>query len=112
MQTKPLLDLILQLLEDMKAKDIVILNVRSLTDIMDSMIICSGTSTRHTQSIAEYLTTQTKVHGVSALGVEGQEYGDWILVDLGDVVVHIMLPETREFYSLEKLWSTTPQQSL
>lgn len=102
--TQELLTFIVAQLEDVKAKDIVILDVRSLTDIADAMVVCSGSSNRHTRALAENLLVAGKARGLSAVGVEGQEYGDWILVDLGDVVVHIMLPETREFYGLEKLW--------
>ncbi len=107
MNSQELLDLVLKILEEMKARDIVSLDVRHLTDVMDFMVVCSGTSNRHTKAVAEHIIVDSKAKGVMPFGVEGQEFGDWILVDLGDVVVHIMLPETREFYSLEKLWSTT-----
>jgi ribosome-associated protein len=73
------------------------------------MVICSGTSSRQTKSIADRLAMESKREGIKPLGVEGLETGDWILVDLGDVLVHIMLPEAREFYSLEKLWSSAKQ---
>ena len=107
MHSQQLLDLVLKILEDMKGQDIVALDVRHLTDVMDFMVVCSGTSNRHTRAVAEHIIVDCKAKGVMPFGVEGQEFGDWILVDLGDIVVHIMLPETREFYSLEKLWSTT-----
>lgn len=91
-------------LEEMKAKDIVSLNVRKLTDITDSMIICSATSSRHAKSTADFLVSQCKAQNYPPIGVEGTDFSEWILVDLGDVIVHIMLPSARDFYSLEKLW--------
>lgn len=91
-------------LEEMKAKDIVSLDVRKLTDITDAMIICSATSSRHAQSMADFLVSQCKAQNIPSLGMEGADFGEWILVDLVDVIVHIMLPSSREFYSLEKLW--------
>ncbi len=109
MPSSTLLNFVLHILDEMKAQEVVTLDVTHLTDIADAMVICSGTSNRHTKSIAEHLLTESKQQGRQPLGIEGQEFGDWILVDLGDVIVHIMLPETREFYSLEKLWSSAKQ---
>lgn len=109
MQSSTLLKLVLHVLEEMKAQEVVTLDVAQLTDVTDSMVICSGTSSRHTKSIADKLVMASKHEGTKPLGVEGEEAGDWILVDLGDVLVHIMLPEAREFYSLEKLWSSAKQ---
>lgn len=106
MNSAELLAFVLHNLEEMKAQDIVTLDVHSLTQITDSMVICSGTSSRHTQSIANSLVSHSKAQGVMPIGVEGEDYGDWILVDLGDVIIHVMLPPTREFYSLEKLWKS------
>lgn len=109
MSSAELLKLIITLLEDMKAQEIQALNVEKMTTITDHMIICSGTSSRHTRSIAQHLATETKKQGIMPLGVEGEAEGDWILIDLGDAIVHVMLPDTRAFYSLEKLWTASEQ---
>jgi ribosome-associated protein len=104
-----LLKTTLAALEDMKAVDIRVIDVRELTSITDIMVIASGTSTRHIKSIADNVEQEAKKIGVKALGVEGDKGAEWILVDLADVVVHVMLPEIREFYALEKLWSVGGQ---
>ncbi len=98
-------DLVINALEDLKAIDITFLNVSELTPITDEMIFCSGTSNRHVKAIAENLIEEAKHNGMQPLGVSGKEDAEWVLVDLADVVVHIMLPEAREYYQLEKLWS-------
>lgn len=107
MNTAALAKLVVNTLEDHKALQITELDVTELTDITDRMIICSATSTRHAHSIADNLITTAKASGVKPLGVEGEEASEWILIDLQDVVVHVMLPEIRAFYSLEKLWGMT-----
>ena len=99
---------IMSALENLKGKDIVTLDVHELTDVMDTLIIASGTSNRHSRSLAENLVLETKKAGFRALGVEGLETGDWVLVDFGDTVVHVMQQETRDYYELEKLWSMKP----
>ena len=91
-------------LEELKARQIVTLDVSTLTDVMDTLVIASGTSSRHVKSLADNVTTQLKKQGFQPLGVEGADVGEWVLVDLGDVVVHVMLPEARDFYDLERLW--------
>lgn len=97
-------------LDDLKGKDIVTLDVRELTDVTDYMIICTGTSNRHVNSLANNVAMELKKAGNPAQGVEGAgPSAEWALVDFGDVVVHIMLPDTRDFYDLERLWSTPAQ---
>jgi ribosome-associated protein len=105
MELEALRDVVLQALDDMKAKDVVVLDVRSKTSITDIMIIASGTSDRHVKSIAETVAFKAKQAGEAPLGTEGVEAGEWALVDLNGVVVHVMLPKVRDFYHLERLWS-------
>lgn len=92
-------------LEDMKAVDLVVLDVGHLTDVMEYLIVASGTSNRHVKSLAENVVVESKKAQMPPLGVEGQDAGEWVLVDLGGVVVHVMLPATRAFYDIERLWS-------
>jgi ribosome-associated protein len=112
MQTEQLCQLILKALEDLKAKDIVVLDVTALTQITDYMIICSGTSNRHVKSIADNVITEAKQNKACFIGMEGEDTGEWVLVDLDDAIVHIMLPKVREFYQLEKLWDIKPEQTI
>ena len=107
MKSTQLKKLVIEILDEYKAQDITSLKVDQLTDITDYMIICSGTSSRHVHSLSDHLITTIKKHHIRPLGVESEPLGTWTLVDLGDVIVHIMLPETREFYKLEKLWGIT-----
>jgi ribosome-associated protein len=100
-----LLEIVIAALQDVKGAEIKVIDVRGLTSITDRMVIVSGTSSRHIKALAENVVLEARRHGFAALGVEGEETTGWILVDLSDVVVHIMMPETREFYALEKLWS-------
>lgn len=104
MQAEQLKDLVVDQLEGSKAKDIKVLNVKGLSSVTDYMIIASGTSSRHVKSVAHNLVSSVKDEGVQPLGVEGDDVAEWVLVDLGDVVAHIMMPQTRDFYQLEKLW--------
>ncbi len=97
-------------IEDMKGVDMKVLDVSDLTSITDRMIVVSGTSKRHLMSIADHVALEAKKAGFPPLGIEGGSMADWVLIDLGDVVVHVMLPLTREFYELEKLWSVGPVQ--
>ena len=105
MQLEQLKLLVLKEIENMKGRDIIVLNVEGLSDITDCMVICSGNSKRHVQSIAENVATSLKHAGLQPLGIEGETAGDWVLVDVGDLVVHVMQDEARDFYQLEKLWS-------
>lgn len=104
MQDKEMYDFIIDKLDDLKARDIRVLDVTDKSTITDCMIICSGNSSRHVNSIADHLATEAKHAGLSLLGIEGQDAGEWVLVDLGDAIVHVMQEETRDFYQLEKLW--------
>jgi len=92
-------------LEDLKAKDGREIDVRGKTSVTDFMVVASGTSSRHVKSIADEVIRRAKGIGLAPLGVEGEREGEWVLVDLGDVVVHVMLPRVREFYGLERLWT-------
>ena len=96
-------------LDELKAKDVVEIDVRGRTSVTDHMVIVSGTSTRHVKSIADEVTRFAKKLGVMPLGVEGEREAEWVLVDLGDVIVHVMLPRVREFYALERLWTVGDQ---
>ncbi len=102
-----LLDVVLPSLEDTKALDVRIMDVRSLTTITDTMVICTATSSRHAHALYKNLLDDLKKHNFSGRGVEGESEGQWILVDLSDVVVHVMQAETRKFYQLEELWTLT-----
>ncbi len=105
MQVEQLRDLVVDALEDMKAQDIKVLDVRGKTGITDFFIIASGTSDRHVKAIADSVAFQAKQAGEPALGTEGADEGEWALIDLNGVVVHVMQPRVRDFYQLEKLWS-------
>jgi ribosome-associated protein len=96
---------VIDALEELKAKDVREIDVRGKTSIADLLVIASGTSARHVKSIANEVTKFAKQAGVAPLGVEGEVEGEWVLVDLGDVIVHVMLPRIREFYGLERLWT-------
>lgn len=112
MKTSPLVKLVVHAVEDIKGLDLKVLDVAALTTITDYMVICTGTSNRHVKSIAENIIVRAKEAGYRPLGVEGIDAGEWVLVDLGDVVVHAMQAQTRIFYQLEKLWDVPPPEPL
>jgi ribosome-associated protein len=99
-----LAQVVLDALADMKAVDVKALDVRGITDITDTMVVASGTSDRHVKSIADRVVQRCKEAGFRPYGIEGERDGEWVLLDLNDVVLHVMLPRVREFYALEKLW--------
>jgi ribosome-associated protein len=98
-------------LDDMKALEVKVLDVRDLTDIADYMVIASGTSDRHVRSVAQRVVEKAKEAGFRPHGLEGLKDGDWVLIDLSEVIVHVMLPRVREFYGLEKLWDLTAKRT-
>lgn len=100
----PLVDIVTTALDDMKAVNVRVLDVRGLTDIADTFVIASGNSDRHVRSIAERVIQKARAAGIRTHGIEGERDSEWVLVDLTDVIVHVMLPRTREFYGLERLW--------
>ena len=104
-QTATLRSQVLDALDDLKAKDVREIDVRGKTSITDLLVVASGTSTRHVKSIADEVVKFAKRAGVLPIGVEGEREAEWVLVDLGDIVVHVMLPRIREFYGLERLWT-------
>ena len=107
----PLLTTVQDALDELKAVDITVVNVSSITSAMDYMVIASGSSGRHAKSIAENVIEQAKKAGTCPLGVEGMVQPEWVLVDLGDIVVHVMQAEARRFYDLESLWQTGLDQN-
>jgi ribosome-associated protein len=104
---RPLVQVVEGALDEMKAVNVRVLDVHKLTDIADTMIIASGNSDRHVRSIADRIVEHAKKAGFRPMGVEGERDGEWVLVDLQDIVVHIMLPRVREFYRLESLWDVS-----
>lgn len=104
MQTEQLLQTVLASLDEGKAVDVKVIDVRGKTSIADYMIVASGNSDRHVKSLGSRVVEDAKDHGVQPLGVEGEGAGEWVLVDLADIIVHVMLPRVREFYQLEKFW--------
>ena len=103
-------ELVITALEDFKAIDIQTIDVSKQNPLTELFVIASGNSTRHVKSMAENLIVRAKAAGSQPLGVEGQKQADWVLVDLNDVIVHLMLPQARAFYNLEKLWQASNEQ--
>ena len=104
-----LTDLVLDALDDLKAVDPVVIDVKALSSVMDFLVIASGTSSRHVKSLADNVVMRAKTQSNRPLCMEGQTAGEWVLVDFGDVVVHVMQPATRSFYDLERLWTAPPR---
>ncbi len=105
MNSEQLSELVVDALEEVKAQDITVLDVRDLTEVTDYMVVASGTSNRHVKALIENVIEKAKAAGRRPLGVEGEDGGEWVLLDLQDALVHVMQPKVREFYNLEKLWS-------
>jgi ribosome-associated protein len=108
METRKLQRLVIDALEDVKAQDIAVYNTTAISELFDRVVLVSGTSNRHTRALASSVVEKVKQAGGSVVSVEGEESGEWVLVDLGDVVVHIMQPAVRQYYALEELWGGTP----
>lgn len=111
MNSETLKQIAVAALEDIKARDIVVMNVAKLTSIAEYMIVASGESARQTKALARNVAEKVKAAGGEVLGVEGEENGEWILVDLGGVIVHVMHPAVREYYNLEELWGASPTRA-
>lgn len=105
MKSEQLAELVATALDDVKARDTVVLDVRGMTGVTDYMVVASGTSSRHVKSLAANVVDEAKQKDMRPIGVEGDNVGEWVLVDFGDVVVHVMLPDARAFYDIERLWS-------
>ena len=112
MQLEALRTIVIDALEELKAQDIKVLDVRGVATFTDLMVIASGTSTRQVKALADKVVEKSIRAGVRPLGVEGAREAEWVLVDLNDIVVHVMLPQTRDFYNLEKLWSAHGRANL
>ena len=112
MNSEQLTALVIDALDDVKAQDIIKLDVRKMTTVTDYMVVASGTSNRHVQALVENVAEKATEAGHKPIGVEGEEGGEWVLLDLQDALVHVMLPRVREFYNLEKLWSLGPAGEL
>ena len=112
MNSKQLSALVIEVLDDTKATDIIRLDVRDMTSVTDYMIVASGTSNRHVKALANNVADKAREAGHRPIGIEGEEGGEWVLLDLQDALVHVMLPKVREFYNLEKLWSLGSAEDL
>ncbi len=110
MDIRKLQKIVVSALEDIKGKDIEVINTTKLTSMFDRVIIASGDSNRQVKSLARNVQEKVREAGAEILSTEGEEGGEWVLVDLGDVVVHVMQPQVRQYYNLEELWQATPAQ--
>lgn len=107
MQNREILSFVLDKVDDLKARDVQTFDVSATSSITDHMVICSGNSKKHVQSVADHVAIEAKHAEHPALGIEGMQEGEWVLVDLGPVVLHVMQEATRDFYQLERLWQET-----
>jgi len=105
LQSKALTKFVIEKIEDIKGRDIITLDIRSKASFADYMVVCSGNSNRHVKSIAQSIGAECRAEGLVPLGMEGNDVGEWALVDLGDIIVHVMTDEQRDKYQLEELWS-------
>jgi ribosome-associated protein len=112
MNSEQLTELVVDALDDVKAQDIVKLDVRDMTTVTDYMVVASGTSNRHVKALVENVAKKATEAGHRPIGIEGETGGEWVLLDLQDTLVHVMMPKVREFYNLEKLWSLSPTGDL
>lgn len=108
MKSTKLRDLAVKALEDIKGQQVVVLDIKKISSFADYMIVVTGTSNRHVKSLADEVQKRSKAAGVEVRGMEGQLQSEWILLDLGDVIVHVMQAATRKLYDLESLWNMTP----
>ncbi len=104
MQVQNLVELTCRVLDDFKAVDVQVIDVSQVSSYADALVVASGTSNRHVRALAQSLMDAVRAAGVRPVGLEGEQFGEWVLADLGDVVVHVMQPQIRDFYQLEKLW--------
>lgn len=104
MQTNEMKQVVLNALDELKADNVNVIDVKDRTSVTDFMVFASGTSSRHVKSLADNVISEVKEHGARPLGIEGADASDWVLVDLGEIVVHVMMPATRSFYDLERFW--------
>lgn len=105
MSPEAIRDAVVDALEDVKGFDISVLDVRNMTSLTSYMIVCSGNSSRQTKALADNVCEKLKEKGIETRGIEGEKEGEWVLVDMGDVIVHVMVPATRAYYNLEQLWT-------
>ncbi|MFN3884615.1 MAG: ribosome silencing factor [Rhodocyclaceae bacterium] len=111
MHIRKLQRIVVEALEDVKGKDIVVINTRKLSALFGRLVIATGDSSRHARALAKSVEEKVRAAGGEVLGVEGEEAGEWLLVDCGDLVCHVMLPKTRAYYDLESLWQTRPKRA-
>lgn len=110
MQPEEIKQLVINALEDMKAKDITVIDVQGRTSVTDYMILATGTSKKHAQAVCDNASAEAKAKGLKPLGAEGRDSSDWMLLDLGDVIVHVMTEQARHFYDLERLWGEPSEE--